>query len=502
MTKSIGTPPLAAALAVACLAFAATAAAQEPADIAVSGVTLIDGTGAPARRDMTVLIREGRISAIAPASRGGAHAARVIDGRGKYLLPGFIDSNVHATVYGNARRRETVVKYGERNEALALESAQRHLKYGVTTIRDSYGVLPALIATRERIERGEAVGSRMLVAGNIVGWGGPFSITFSLMAEEELTPFQEQWNDLVAQGAGEELADMGPEELRAAINAYLDKGPDFIKYGGSAHFRRPVLIGFSPRAQRVIVEEARRRGKKVETHATSQEALRLAVEAGIDFIQHPEILSADYPDDLIALIVERDVLCGIRSNMLTGRIWREHRAARREALRKYEGEPPPATSAERRRRADETGEDLELQRRNAERLIKAGCRVSIATDNYQGDAPELRRTPKPLEQEAGIGSLLAIEGLVELGMTPMQAIVAATRNGAVAAGMLDDIGTIEEGKVADLVLLGADPLRDIANIRKIELVIARGRVIDPDSLPETPIFHQPDAEKAFATARR
>jgi imidazolonepropionase-like amidohydrolase len=463
------------------------AQAQEQADIAVVGVDIIDGAGAALQRNMTVLIAGERIVSIETAGRK-PDADMIIDGKGKYLLPGFIDSNVHATVYGNAKRRETVVRYGERNEDLALESAQRHLKYGVTAMRDSYGVLPALIAVRDRINNGDDIGARMLVAGNIVGWGGPFSISFSLMPESDLTYFQETWNDQITQGVGEELADMTPEEVRGAISAYLDKGPDFIKYGGSAHFRSPVLVGFSPRIQKVIVEETHKRGKKIETHATSAESLRLAVEAGIDFIQHPEILSRDYPQDLIDMIVERDVLCGVRSNMLTGDLWRRHLETHSTALEKYNDAPPPVTTAERNRRSEEREDDLELQRRNAERLIKAGCTVTIATDNYQGDAPELRRTPKPQEQEAGIGSLLAIEGLVELGMTPMEAIVAGTRNGAVAAGMLDEIGTVETGKIADLVLLDANPLRNISNIRKINTVIARGKVVDRASLPEKPLF--------------
>ena len=77
----------------------------------------------------------------------------------------------------------------------------------------------------------------MLVAGNIVGWGGPYSVIFSAdRASSGLTLFQEQMNDLIAQGAGEELMDMTPEELRVAINKYLDKGPDFIKYGGTSHW--------------------------------------------------------------------------------------------------------------------------------------------------------------------------------------------------------------------------------------------------------------------------
>jgi imidazolonepropionase-like amidohydrolase len=381
------------------------------------------------------------------------------------------------------------VKYADRNHELAEEFAQRQLKHGVTTIRDSYGSLIPLLQVRDAIERGEIIGSRMLVAGNIVGWGGPFSLTFSLMEESDLTLFQEQWNDLIAQGAGEDLMDMGPEELRAAINAYLDKGPNFVKYGGTSHFRFPTLIGFSPRAQRVIVEETHKRGLVAETHATSAEALRIAVEAGIDFIQHPEILSAAYPEDLVNMIVERDVICGLRSNTLTGEPWQEHLDKRDQAMLELSDAGPPATSAEARRREEQRGDLYHLERSNAERLIEAGCRITIATDNYQGNAPEFRRETKPEIQEAGIGSILAIEGLVELGMTPMQALVAATRNGAMACRKLDEFGTIEAGKSADLLLLDANPLVDIRHIRNQSLVMARGRIVDTAELPLNRIFY-------------
>lgn len=459
--------------------------------IAITDVTVIDGTGAPPRRGMTVLVDDGRIAALGRDVDLPADARR-IDGRGKFLLPGFIDSNVHATIYGNASRRETVVKYGEHNEHLALEFAQRQLKFGVTTVRDSYGALDPLVAVRDRINAGEAIGARLLVAGNIVGWGGPFSLTFSLMPEADLTLFQAQWNDQIAQGVGEELMDMTPEEVRVAINAYLDKGPDFIKYGGTSHFFQPSLITFSPRVQKVIVDETHRRGLIAETHATSPEALRLAVEAGIDLIQHPEILTRPYPDDLVDLIVERDVICALRSNTLAGEPWRAHQAMRQQADESLRDAPPPRTSAERRERERLRGLAYELERSNAQKLIARGCRVTIATDNYQGRAPEFRREPKPETHEAGTGSILAIEGLVELGMSEMDAIVAATRNGAIAAGMLDRIGTIETGKEADLVLLAADPLQDIAHIRRLDSVIARGRIVDPATLPEQVLFYTGD----------
>lgn len=474
-----------------------TALAQ--GDIAIEDVTVIDGTGSGPAKGVTVLVRNGLIDAIGKDVDVPPDAVR-IDGRGKFLLPGFIDSNVHASVYGNSTRRETVVKYGERNADLILEFLQRQLKYGVTTVRDSYGALEPLKQVRDRIDRGEAVGARILIAGNIVGWGGPFSMTFSLMQESELTLFQARWNDSIAQGVGEEMMDMGPEEVRVAINEYLDKGPNFIKYGGTSHFRTPSLIGFSPRVQRVIVDETHKRGLIAETHATSPEALRMAVQAGIDLIQHPEILSRDYPDDLLELIIERDVLCAMRSNTLAGEPWQEHLGKRREAENALRDAPAPKTTAEKRQRETELNVHYELQRRNAERLIRGGCRVTIATDNYQGRAPEYRKEPKPEIQEAGIGSVLAIEGLVELGMTEMEAIVAATRNGAIAANRLDRIGTVATGKEADLVLLGADPLDDIRNIRQLDRLIARGKIVDIDSLPQQVLFYTGPAPGPAATA--
>lgn len=479
----------------AVLAVPAVAQTGVASDLAIVGVTVIDGTGAPARPNMTVLVAGGRIQAVRAAGATPA-GAEVIDGRGRYLLPGFIDSNVHLSVYGNPARRDTSVKYADHGEQLAVEFTQRALKAGVTTLRDSYGVLAPVLAVRDRVDRGELVGARIKAAGNIVGWGGPFSLTFSLTKDSELSLFQERWNDILAQDAGEELMDMTPDELRVAINRYLDKGVDFIKYGGTSHFLRPSLIGFSPRQQAVIVQEAHKRGKPVETHATSSEGLRLAVEAGIDLIQHPELMSRDLPDDLIALIVKQDALCGLRSNFTAGAFRQRHLQARAEAEARIAKLPPATTSAERWRRLDMLGENDDIQRRNSERLIKAGCRVTVATDSFLGDAPEFRRTPKGPEAEPGSGTILAIQGLVELGMTPMQAIVAGTRNGAAAAAMSKDLGTIEVGKIADLVLLSADPLADIRNIEKVEAVIAQGRRVDLARLPENPLFYRPEQEVA------
>jgi imidazolonepropionase-like amidohydrolase len=462
-------------------------APQSPA-LTISNVTLIDGTGGAPQAHMTVRIENGRIAGVARASEKKVDGAVEIDGSGRYLVPGFFDNNAHLTVYGQPSRRDTSAKYGDRNEELALEFAQRTLKAGVTTLVDSYGVLPPSILVRDRINQGGAVGSRLLLAGNILGWGGPFSITFSLTKDADLSLFQEKWDDLLAQGMGEELMDMTPEELRVAMNGYLDKGVDIIKYGGTSHFMRPSLIGFSPRQQTVIVAEAHKRGKPVQTHATSTEGLRLAVEAGIDLIQHPEMMSRDLPDDLIHLIVSKGVFCGMRANLITGDARRHHVAERAAAEGRIARMPAPTTMAEHWRRIDMVEDTQDIQYRNALKLIAAGCKVTPATDSYLGDAPEFRRAVKTEELEPGSGTIRAIEGFVELGMSPMQAIVAATANGAGAILRSRDLGTIEKGKFADVVLLEADPLADIHNIEKIAAVIAQGRKVDLDALPEHPIF--------------
>ena len=99
--------------------------------------------------------------------------------------------------------------------------------------------------------------------------------------------------DFIAQGAGEELLDMSPDELRVAMNKYLDKGPDFVKYGGTGHTNS--LITFSPRQQEALVDAVHKRGLFAETHSTNPEPLRISVLAGIDLIQHPEVHDVPIP---------------------------------------------------------------------------------------------------------------------------------------------------------------------------------------------------------------
>ena len=489
-------------LAVAVLGATLLTHAQAPI-VAIVGGTVIDGNGGAPLPNAVVLIEGDRISSV-----GGANAtqipsgAQVIDAKGKWIIPGLIDTNVHLSLYGGMNERyESLVRYYPRARDIVLEAAQIDLAHGITTVRDSYGMLRPLVEARDLVRSGKAVGPRILAAGNIVGWSGPYSVTFSLTRPAGLTLFQEQMNDEVAQGAGQELMSMTLDELRAAINNYLDKGPDFLKYGATSHFSDPTFIGFSPEAQRIIVEETHKRGRVAETHATSIEGLRLAIEAGIDLIQHPEVIDEhEMPDTLVTAIRDRKIVCSMLVSSMTGEAWKKHlddRAAaekkRAEQVKKGQLPERARTTFEQRKIDEDLGAELELRRKNAEKLIRGGCITTVGTDSYWAAAPELSRQPKPENQDHGIGTILAIEGLVELGMSPAQAITAGTKNGAIASRHLKDYGTVEAGKAADLVVLGADPLADIHALRKVDRVISAGRVVDRESLPQMRLLSRPRA---------
>src|SRR5262249_29287529 len=237
----------------------------------------------------------------------------------KFITPGLIDTNVHLVLMIVP---EFYAKYEDRLEDVALQSAQVALKYGVTTARDSWGPLDALLAVRDRINKGQAVGTRMLVAGNIVGLGGPFSVSFlgarGLSAPEDL---QKRINALWEINVGPRLLLMTPDEVRHEINAYLDRGVNFVKVAASSHGISPEALMFSPRVLRAMGEEAHKRGLVFETHTATLESLRTAIEAGVDLLQHPEELGEfkdeadrrtlgerEMPEDLIAALKQRNII--------------------------------------------------------------------------------------------------------------------------------------------------------------------------------------------------
>ena len=204
--------------------------------------------------------------------------AQIVDGNGKFVVPGFTDTNVHLSLYGGMNDRyETLVRYHDRQPDIVLEAAQIQLRYGITTVRDSYGMLRPLTAVRDRIAAGGAIGPRILAAGNILGWSGPYSISFSLTRATGLTLFQEQMNDEIAQGGGEELMGMTPSELATSDRSVHRQGPGLSQVRRHESLRGADVHRILRRGAEAPSSSARTRARKmVETHATSPEGLRLA----------------------------------------------------------------------------------------------------------------------------------------------------------------------------------------------------------------------------------
>src|SRR5262245_38114131 len=134
----------------------------QPSSLVVSGATLIDGNGGPPVRDAALVVSDGRIVAAGPrASVQLPQGARTIDAAGKFVVPGFVDTNVHLSLYGGMNDRyETLVRYFDRQPDIVLEAAQNQLRYGVTTVRDSYGMLRPLVEMRDRINSGREIGPK------------------------------------------------------------------------------------------------------------------------------------------------------------------------------------------------------------------------------------------------------------------------------------------------------------------------------------------------------
>jgi imidazolonepropionase-like amidohydrolase len=443
----------------------ATPASAQPT--AIVGATLIDGRGGPPVPNTTIVVEDGRIRAVGPGSSLAIPpGARRLDAAGKFVVPGLMDANVHL-VFGISI--EFLARHEAHLEALIAEAAQVALKNGLTTVFDSWGPLTPLLAVRDRIARGETAGARLLVAGNIIGFTGPFGRDFNPDGETRASaPFVRRINTLWEEATGPELLWLTPDSLAAAIRRYAARPLDFLKFGVSGH-TLPEMLMFSPDQQGVIIAEARRGGKTIQTHTTSVESLRQAILAGVDLMQHCSITGrVPIPDATIRLMIERKAWCAIQS-----------KTAKRLAAELAGAGAFPARLYYR--------ELLETADANDRRLIAAGAPLVLATDSGIMDPDEWEATPPALRAEnateLGQAHFRWFDATAEKGMKPMDAILAATRNIAMAYRLIDDLGTLEPGKRADLLILESDPLADIANLRKIATVMKDGLVVDVAKLP-------------------
>ncbi len=457
------------------LTFAVAVAPAYAETLAVVNGTVIDGTGRAPLKNGVVLIDNGRIAAVGTKQEisipGGAE---LVDARGKFVIPGLMDANLHLSVNVDT---ELLIKYEGRYHEVILEAAQITLKTGQTTVFDTWGPRAALVKARDAINSGEAKGSRIFLAGNIIGFDGPFSPDFlgGVPKPYITTTFANRINETWQQGVGRELMWMGPEEVAEKVTEYATRAVDFLKYGASGH-TDGFFISFSPRVQKAIVEAGHKSGMTVQAHTTSIESFYMAIEAGVDMITHCDGSGPNtpLPKSYIKKMVERGVACSVTATT----------DARMTALEEVSHPFVPRKSA---------------SQENIREMIRAGATILLATDatmksaEFLADYAHLLINVDP-EGKLGESHFNALVGLEDLGMAPMEILQSVTSNVAKAYKMADEFGTLEPGKLADLVILDKNPLKSARNYRTIHKVFKEGKLVDIDALPLAPLISNVEVE--------
>jgi imidazolonepropionase-like amidohydrolase len=393
---------------------------------------LIDGRSAKARTDAAVLVEGERITAVGDRSEIPADAT-VIELPGTTLMPGMINAHEHPLMYESDYQNAHLRGSSARKALMGLAGAQRHLLAGWTSIRvmGDADVFYAAQELRKVIDAGIFLGPRLSGAGHylsITGGGGDINY---------LSPEQH----VIADG----LVVDGPEEIRKAVRREIKYGSDWIKLLVTGAFNsvgdNPRNIAFSPEELRAAVEEADRHGVPVAAHAHAAEGIKQAVKAGVRSIEHGTFIDA-----------EAARMMAKRGTFLVPTI--------------YVGDYFAVTGD---LRAQEKNDDyMKNDRANflaaIGRAHKAGVKITVGLDlgGYGVD-------PKVFAREFAI--------LHEAGMTPMEAIQAGTRVNAELLQWEDRLGTIETGKLADIIAVAGNPLEDMSALEKVSFVMIGGKVV-------------------------
>jgi len=386
----------------------------------VDDVQLWDGTGSPAQPRMSIEVRDGRIHWIGSASQwqGNRATVRVVDGRARTLIPGLMDCHVH---YSSPGGPEWIARFTDPLPEIsmrAIELAETSLRSGVTTAREVGAPNGISIRLARAARAGEIRAPNIRAAGTWIAHQGTY------------VSFARQFGEV--------------DELRNAIKTELEAGADLIKvalagWNEGARPQDAPDIPFDKKLLAVAVEEAHKAGFKIACHANDPTSCQIAAHAGVDSLEHGMFLEAG---DLEAMAKNKTCLVPTMSvwdaMLYYARAvdWPEARKKRAEDLR--QGSRAAVTSA-----------------------IKAGVRIALGTDAGGGAARHGR-----IAREA--------ELMVECGMEPRDALIAATSSAASLIGEAER-GTIGEGKIADLVLLDANPLESIGALRLIAAVFQDGR---------------------------
>lgn len=448
------------------------------ASLLIAGGTVIDGVADKPVPDASILIEGDRIKAIVKrGDLGIPQDATVIDARGKFVIPGLMNANVH--LLGDVLP-ENLARHMGRYEDLIAEAAQVALKGGLTTVFDTWGPRRFLTAVRDRINAGAEPGSRIFCAGNIIGFDGPFSPDFVAKAPEVVSQaLVTRINAIWVENVGRHLMWLPSDRVASEVRSYIAKGVDFIKYASNEHggISAGAFIVFAQRVQAAIVEEAHRAGITSQAHTTSVEGLRVAIDVGCDLIQHVN-LTGPVPIPTGTLDLLATGRTGAVVFPLTDRLFRLI-----------------MENAPDRQRTMWSASDT-----NVRNLIRSGASLLLATDGALF-APEVAIDPAlarfwgPAGEDRLIdlatGHIAWFKAMEEKGCRPMDMLRAATINIALAYGKDRDLGTLEAGKIADVLILDTDPLAAAENYRGVHMILKEGTPVDRDALPVNPILTRP-----------
>jgi imidazolonepropionase-like amidohydrolase len=401
---------------------------------AITGATLIDGTGHDPIANATVIIADGRIQRVT-ASGDVPRDAQVIDAAGLTLLPGLIDTHVHLLANGEGIVQQMMTPYAL-HLYKGVANAAATLAGGVTTVRDAGGT-PA--GMKHAIQQGIFPGPRMQVAITILSQTGGHA--------DAMMPcgacMRIDVPDIPAS-----VVD-GVEPMRQRVREILRAGADWIKVcatgGVLSPSDSPTASQFTVAELTAAVEEGRAHGDvRMMAHAQGTNGIKNALRAGVKSIEHGIWLD----DEAIEMMLANDVYL-VPTLVAPLQVVRRAEAA--------PGTLPENVVAKARR-------VIADHQASFRRAVAAGVSVAMGTDSGVGPHGENAEE-------------LAL--MVQHGMTPMQAIVATTRNAATLMRLDSEIGTLEPGKLADLILVAGDPLADIAVLQpheNIVLVMQRGAV--------------------------
>lgn len=404
-----------------------------PAQItAIRAGRLIDPDSGTVLTDQVILIRDSKIERVEKGIAVPANAT-VVDLSKMTILPGLIDCHTH--VADGAHDSEPMGQFKKTAAQVALESvpnARAMLESGFTTVRD-VGTYRALgdIALRDAINRGDIVGPRMFVAGAYVTISGGAGALTGLAPDIQL-PWDLHYGEANS-----------PWEVRKVIRQLAHDGVDHIKVLSSGavltHGSNPHSQEFTPEELQAAIDEASHFGLRVEAHAHSPEGIKNAIRAGVASVEHASMID----DEGIALAKQHGTYLDMDI---------------------YDEECIQEDGRNGKMPKDFLEHDAQLgqiQRDNFRKAVAAGVKMSFGTD-------------------AGVcaygtsGKQFAF--MVKYGMTPMQAIQAATRNAADLLGHSGEVGSLKPGKYADIIAVAGDPLADIRLLEDVKFVMKDGKI--------------------------